>query len=67
MSRKYDVTFEGGVLSWSRHTPEFSQRVTLSVTDGAAGMVSKGEMSENGGPWGPDLSLTYTRLRQSDG
>ncbi len=62
VSRKYDVTFENDVLRWSRETPEFSQRVTLSVTNGGAEMVSKGEMSKDGAPWGPDLSLSYSRV-----
>lgn len=29
-------------------------------------MVGKGEFSKDGGPWEPDLALTYTRATSSE-
>lgn len=62
VSRTYDVSFRDGVLEWRRDSPKLSQRVTLEVADGSQTIASKGEMSQNGSLWGPDLSLTYTRV-----
>ena len=61
VSRKLDVSIDGNVMSWQRHTPEFSQRMVLTIADDGRTMVSKGEMSRDGGPWEPDLELTYSR------
>jgi Protein of unknown function (DUF1579) len=62
VSRKYDVSFEKNILTWARNSPEFSQRMTLTIADDGKTIVSKGEMSKDGGPWEGDLDLTYTRL-----
>jgi hypothetical protein len=61
VSRKFDVTVAGNVLTWRRDEPSFSQRFTLAVEDGGDTMVGKGEMSRDGAPWEDDLSLTYRR------
>ncbi len=61
VSRKYDVSFEKNVMRWWRNSPEFSQRMVLTLTGGGKTITSKGEMSKNGGAWEPDLELTYTR------
>ncbi|MBO3748060.1 DUF1579 family protein [Streptosporangiaceae bacterium NEAU-GS5] len=61
VSRKYDVTMAGNVMTWSRDEPGFSQRATITIEDDGAAMVSVGEMSRDGGPWEADLSVTYTR------
>ena len=61
VSRKYDVSMQDDLLTWWRETSGFSQRFTLSILDGGRRMVGKGEMSKDGGTWGPDLQLTYTR------
>jgi hypothetical protein len=63
ISRKYDVSFEGKVMTWSRTSPEFSQRMVLTLSDDGKTIVSKGEMSKDGGVWEPDLELTYTRIQ----
>ncbi len=63
VSRKQDVTLKDNVFTWERMTPEFSQRMVLTIQDGDNTIVSKGEMSINGGPWESDLCLTYTRIK----
>lgn len=60
VSRKFDVSLEGNELKWWRDEPSFSQRLTLTIEKDT--LVSKGEMSRNGGVWEKDLALTYTRL-----
>jgi len=62
VSRKYDVRFEDGVLTWYRNDPKFSQRFTLMIEKDGNSMVSSGEMSHNGGAWEKGLALVYTRL-----
>ncbi len=62
VSRKYDALFERKVVKWWRTSAEFSQRMTLTLADDDKTMVSRGEMSKNGGAWEPDLELTYTRV-----
>jgi hypothetical protein len=61
VSRKYDVSLEGNVLTWRRENLHFSQRMTLTIDPGGNRLVSKGTMSREGGDWEVDLSLTYTR------
>jgi len=61
ISRKLDVSIEGNVMTWSRSTPEFSQKHVLTISSDGKTMESQGEMSKNGGAWEPDLQLTYTR------
>jgi hypothetical protein len=63
VSRRYEVAIEPTVLRWWRTTPEFSQRNTVTLASDGGTMASVGEMSKDGGPWGPDLSLSYTRVR----
>ena len=63
VSRKYDVTMTGNVLTWRREEPSFSQRATITVDDGGTRMIMKGEMSRDGGAWEDDLSLTYVQVR----
>jgi len=63
ISRKYDVTMEGNQLKWWRDDPNFSQRMTITIEDDGNKMISKGEMSRDGGAWEDDLELTYTRVK----
>ena len=63
ISRKYDVTMEGNQLKWWRDDPSFSQRMTITIEDDGNKMISKGEMSRDGGAWEDDLELTYTRVK----
>jgi Protein of unknown function (DUF1579) len=62
VSRKFDISIERNVVRWQRNSPDFSQRIVLIVADDGKTIVSKGEMSENGGAWEPDLELTYSRI-----
>jgi hypothetical protein len=62
VSRHYSVTIEDGVVSWSRDDAELSQRVTMTLSPDRRTITGVGEMSEKGGPWKGDLSLTYTRV-----
>jgi hypothetical protein len=62
VARRYEVTMQPQVLRWSRTTPALSQRNTIAIADDAGTMHGVGEMSKDGGPWGPDLELTYTRI-----
>lgn len=61
VSRKYDISIERNIVRWQRSSPDFSQRATLTVADDGRTIVSRGEMSRNGGPWESDLELTYSR------
>lgn len=62
VSRKYDVALEDNLLTWRRDEPSLSQRCTITIADDGNTLVSKGEMSRDGGAWEDDLSLTYTRI-----
>jgi hypothetical protein len=54
------VTVEDGSVSWSRDDPKLSQSVTLTA-EGPDRLVSKGRMSQDGGPWTDDLCQVYER------
>jgi hypothetical protein len=62
VSRRYDISIDRNVVRWERNSPDFSQRMVLTLADDGNTIVSKGEMSENGGAWEPDLELTYSRI-----
>jgi hypothetical protein len=61
VARLYEATLQSQALKWWRTTPAFSQRNTISIARDGSTMQGVGEMSKDGGPWGPDLELTYTR------
>lgn len=61
VSRHYEVSVGDGVVSWSRNTPEFSQRFVCTPSADGRSMTGKGEMSRDGQPWEKDLELSYTR------
>ena len=61
VSRKYEVSFEDGIIKWWRNAPEFSQRYTLTITDDGNTLIGKGQSSKDGTTWEKDLDLTYTR------
>lgn len=63
VSRKYDVSIEGNVLTWWRDDPALSQRFTVTVADDGDEIVAEGRMSRNGSPWEDDLRIVYTRVR----
>ena len=63
VSRRYEVTIDAAVIRWERITPAFSQRFALTISADGNTMHGTGQMSQNGGAWGPDLELTYTRVK----
>lgn len=60
VSRKYDVSITENQLKWWRDDPDFSQRFTMDIQPDR--LVSRGEMSRQGGSWEEDLSMTYEKL-----
>lgn len=59
VSRIYNVTVGEGRVMWSRDDAELAQTMTLTLQpDGT--ILGQGRMSQNGGAWGDDLSLTYS-------
>ncbi|MGA7672008.1 MAG: hypothetical protein WBW04_16385 [Nitrolancea sp.] len=62
ISRKYDVAVERNVVRWWRDSPDFSQRVVLTIAEDGKTIHGQGEMSRDGGAWEPDLQLTYSRV-----
>ena len=62
VSRKYEVSFQDGVLKWWRNAPGFFQRYEGRIADGGNTIVGKGELSKDGVAWEKDLDLTYTRM-----
>ena len=62
VSREYRWTISGNVWTWSRNEPGFSQRMVLTIAEDGQSIEAKGQMSQNGQPWEPDLQLTYSRV-----
>ena len=62
ISRKFDVTLGDNGWKYARNAPDISQRCTFTFADDNT-MIGKGEASEGGSAWRPDLELTYTRVR----
>jgi hypothetical protein len=62
VSREYRWTTSENVLTWSRNAPEFLQRMVLTISEDGQSIEAKGEMSQNGRAWEPDLQLTYSRV-----
>jgi hypothetical protein len=60
ISRKQDVSITKSQFKWRRDDPHFSQRYTMDIEKDK--LVSRGEMSRDGGEWQKDLSLTYKKL-----
>jgi hypothetical protein len=61
VSRRYEARIRPDVLEWWRSAPDLSQRNTITIAGDKQSMRGVGEMSRDGGPWGPDLGLDYTR------
>ena len=62
VSREYRWTIAGTVWTWSRDEPSFSQRQVLTIAEDGQSIEAHGQMSRNGGPWEPDLRLTFQRV-----
>jgi len=63
VSRKYDVSFQDGVLKWWRNAPGFSQRYSWTIIDNGNKIIGKGQLSKDGTIWEEDLDLTYKRIK----
>lgn len=63
VSRRYEVAMDGGVMRWWRDAPGFMQRYTVTMSVDGNTLHGVGELSKDDGPWGPDLELTYTRVK----
>jgi hypothetical protein len=59
VSRHFDVSFDNQQMVWKRDDPELSQRMTFTISPDGKVIHQTGRMSESGGPWQDDLSLTY--------
>ena len=59
VSRVMDVTVAERTVTWRHDSPELTQ--CLTITNEGDRLVSKGLMSENGGPWKEDLSQVFER------
>ena len=62
VSRRYEVRLDGNEWRWWRDAPDFSQRFVGTITPDGRTIVGRGEYSRDGGPWEPDLALTYNRV-----
>jgi hypothetical protein len=62
VSRRYEVRIDGNEWRWWRDAPDFSQRFVGSISPDGRTIVGRGEFSRDGGPWEPDLALTYSRV-----
>lgn len=63
VSRRYAAAIEKNSLRWWRDAPGFAQRYVLTVSADGNTLHASGELAKDGGPWGPDLQLTYSRLK----
>lgn len=63
VSRRYNMAVEGNVIRQWRNSEKISQRNEITVAGDGNSMQTNAEYSENNGPWGPDLELTYTRVK----
>lgn len=61
VGRIYQMTLEGGVWKQWRDSADFAQRMTGTISEDGNTITVQGELSKDGAPWEPDLSLTYTR------
>ena len=63
VSRKYEVSFQDGILKWWRNAPGFSQQYTWTIIDDGNTIIGKGQLSKDGTTWEKDLDLTFTRTK----
>jgi hypothetical protein len=61
VSRRYDVTMDGEVMTWSRNAPDLSQRFRCTLAKDRRSMLGRGVLSRDGSTWEGDLELAYTR------
>ena len=63
VSRHYEVSLDAGVMHWWRDAPGFRQRFTVTMSADGDTMHGRGELAKDEDAWGPDLELTYTRVK----
>ena len=61
VSRLCGVEVGARLLHWHHDNPAFMQRVSIGANADGRTMLSRGEMSTDGGPWSDDLSQEFTR------
>jgi hypothetical protein len=61
VSRRYDVAIDADGFTWSRESPQFSQRFRVTIGTDSRTMEGEGTMSRDGGVFEPDLRLSYVR------
>jgi hypothetical protein len=62
VSRRYTVEVADGEVSWHRDEAGFAQRMVVTLDGDGRRLRAQGTMSRDGGPWEPDLQLTYERI-----
>jgi hypothetical protein len=63
VARRYDVALDADGFTWSRDSPRFAQRFRVTIADDGRTMDGEGTMKKDGGPWEPDLRLSYVRVQ----
>ena len=63
VGRIYQMTLEGAVWKMWRTSPDFSQRMTGTLSADGHTITARGELSRAGSTWEPDLDVVYTRRR----
>ena len=61
VARIYQMTLAGGIWKMWRESPDFSQRMTGTISADGNTITWGGELSRDGSTWEPDLHVTYTR------
>lgn len=61
VARIYQMSLEGGVWKMWRDAPDFSQRMTATVSPDGNTITWHGELSRDGSHWEQDLDVTFTR------
>ena len=59
VSRLCPVTVRERTISWHHDDPNFRQRVRITADAAGKRMVSSGEMAEDDGNWGEDVSQVF--------
>jgi hypothetical protein len=63
VSRHYEVSMDAGIMHWWRDAPGFRQRYSVTMSADGDTMHGRGELARDEDAWGPDLELTYTRVK----
>ena len=65
VARRYEVALHPDGFTWSRDTPEFSQRFRVTIAGDGRTMEGEGSMKKRDGSWEPDLRLSYARATEA--